>query len=819
MIKPLNSYLYFTISSIILLNPCLGQAEDKEISQEELASFFLYHSNPKTSDASTQNQEEIVDKCYPGIHSQAIYLKHIEGKGVGYKKGYTTLGAFLTPATLVGSVMPFIDLRGHVFDDGKMAANAGGGARYLSHSTPWILGANFFYDYRQSHRKGNFHQLSGGLEFLFPRWEFRINGYMPVGEDRRRVGHTKDTSLEFSKFVGHFLYFNQNISQTDKFEFAMKGADAEMGAHLIKPNKNYTLYLGVGPYYYKGDFGKATFGGKARLFTQLNRYISFEVSDSFDHIFRNNFQGQMTLSLPFGKKYKTRDDRYKSGCDKAFPMLQHLMEPPHRQEMIVLDKHSKRQHSTINTLAIDPTSGNPFYFLFVDNTVPLGGSGTFERRFDALNSAQAASSVGDIIYAFEGDRTTTGMDQGIALQNRQSLFGSGMPHQLTTQKGVITIPAFTAGRPSITQATAFTNVVTLANNNTLAGFNISKSNQGNGIVGIAINNSLITNNVISIPGGNSFNSGISFVDITGTHTIAKNSIDGNSVSPWGIILDETGSNSATLILQKNAVTGWTNNASIFLTTEDTSQLTLVLEKNNISFNPGSGGFTGAGVWVVTQDASKVNATVTNNLFSNNQNNGFAIISNNTSEVNATFIGNSFANTSGILGNGFEVDINGTNIMNLSFSQNSFSNNGRRGIDFNYSSTAQMTANISQNIITGCASEGIGGANSFNGTFIGTIANNTLSGNGGTGDISLSFATSSANLKVNSNTSAHAINSLIFRNTGLGSMCQQMNRNIATSDYALSNTGGGTFNLELPLGNIGNIQTAGITIVPSGACSP
>ena len=100
--------------------------------------------------------------CYSNSRPERITARHIESKGVGYNQGYTTLEGFFSLPSMVDNVwFPFLDLRGHVFNNGKFAANAGLGLRYLSESRVW--GVNSYYDYRQaSHR--NFSQYGLGLE-------------------------------------------------------------------------------------------------------------------------------------------------------------------------------------------------------------------------------------------------------------------------------------------------------------------------------------------------------------------------------------------------------------------------------------------------------------------------------------------------------------------------------------------------------------------------------------------------------------------------------------------------------------------------------
>lgn len=79
----------------------------------------------------TQNcaYDENLD-CFWDIYELNATLSHIEGRGIGYKRGYTTLEAFYMPTWFNEDFMyTFIDLRGHGMNNGKLAANGGiGGA-------------------------------------------------------------------------------------------------------------------------------------------------------------------------------------------------------------------------------------------------------------------------------------------------------------------------------------------------------------------------------------------------------------------------------------------------------------------------------------------------------------------------------------------------------------------------------------------------------------------------------------------------------------------------------------------------------------------
>ena len=113
-------------------------------------------------------------------YRSSIGLRFNELKGIGYQKGYTTLESF-NLFGLSHSFMPWLDVRGHVFNNGKLAGNIGIGGRSLLSSIKHLLGAFLYYDVREAHRL-TVHQLSPGLELLGKTMEYRLNGYFPVGK-------------------------------------------------------------------------------------------------------------------------------------------------------------------------------------------------------------------------------------------------------------------------------------------------------------------------------------------------------------------------------------------------------------------------------------------------------------------------------------------------------------------------------------------------------------------------------------------------------------------------------------------------------------
>ena len=179
-----------------------------------ILSLFLLNASIGVA-APTQQKEE---PCPPGPEHMRAAVRHIEAGGIGYQNGYTTLEVFLASDPNLWAAMPFLDLRGHVFNNGQGALNTGIGVRGMCGCRAY--GANVYYDYRTTHRK-SYNQIGVGLETLGSLWDVRINGYFPVG-DTVSSGY----DLQFDSFQGNSLLVNR------KFQYAMTGFDAEAGFHF-----------------------------------------------------------------------------------------------------------------------------------------------------------------------------------------------------------------------------------------------------------------------------------------------------------------------------------------------------------------------------------------------------------------------------------------------------------------------------------------------------------------------------------------------------------------------------------------------------------
>ena len=423
-----------------------------------------------------------------------LSLRYTSPRGIGYNPGYTTLEGFFFK--MYGDDwLPFLDLRGHVFDNGKFAANVGLGLRYMSRSRVW--GINGYYDYRNTDRQ-HYNQAALGFECLGDFWDVRLNGYLPVGKTASPL------RAKFECFSGHTMYLRL------RRDAALKGVNLEGGLHVDR-FKAAPLYFAGGPYYLTGKTASA-WGGQLRAAVDLcDRYLRIEGNLSYDHFFKWIGQGQISINVPFGRREKRRAPV--QSCHEETVLYDRALQRIDRFEIIPV------AGSRATKAAIDPSTGEPYFFVFVDNM--SSSLGTYESPYGYLSEAQTNSSAGNIIYIFPGDGTSNKMNGGISLKDAQQLLGASTVHRLATTVGQISIPPLASAMPILTNTT--TNpVITLANDNLVSGLYIENAN-GSGISGASITNFTALQNSI-VGGGVSAGSGeaMLFNDISGELVVNNN---------------------------------------------------------------------------------------------------------------------------------------------------------------------------------------------------------------------------------------------------------------------------------------------------------
>ncbi|MBI2743058.1 MAG: inverse autotransporter beta domain-containing protein [Chlamydiales bacterium] len=285
--------------------------------QEEYGSAPVNRKDSEPASISTWN-------CQNAAHPFFMDLRHREEKGIGYSKGYSSADLFLSHMTETW-LTPFFDLRGHYFNDEKYAANGGFGLRDISQSLQVVFGVNIFYDWRQIQR-GHFQQVGAGIEVLGKKWDFRVNGYLPIIRRRKSIVTEREPEAGGTEISSKVIY-------------NFIGGDIEMGRTLIKCHDLHLKATG-GSYYLNGLFNKQVIGGFLRLSGYVSPYVAFEGQGSYDPHFKWIGQGQLSLVIPFGRRLF---DLKKGGCpNERYLPQERLLEQVSRFEIIPTSKHHRK---------------------------------------------------------------------------------------------------------------------------------------------------------------------------------------------------------------------------------------------------------------------------------------------------------------------------------------------------------------------------------------------------------------------------------------------------------------------------------------------
>ncbi len=556
------------------------------------------NSNTSPTEQYTTNQstEEL---CGKTPRPYRVEMRHVESKGIGYNKGYSTIEGFFTlPQTLETSLVPFLDLRAHVFNDGEPAVTAGAGLRFIKSRT-W--GFNTYYDYRKTDHF-HYNQVGLGFETLGERWDYRINGYLPVGKKKSHFYQTR-----FDKFEDHYLKLVR------KREFALKGVNAEAGAHFYE-QKNFNFYAAAGPYWLEGE-GKVAWGGQARVMMNALDYLRVQLSGSYDTIYRTVVQGELSLIVPFGGRKKVKSKQGRT-CSSQMTMAHRALQRVDRFEIIPVD------HKKHRTTAINPVTGAPYYFIFVDNT--SHSLGTFESPYTTIDTAMAVSNPNDIIYIFPGSGPYNLLNT-ITPQNGQQFLGAGNDYLFATQWGKVNVKHQATGLPTIFSTVPGVDSVlmlVLNNNNVVSGLSFVQTvpfatgSENYGAIWIAGgNNCRISGNIFTVAPGEGV--GVSINDAPATGTVISNNIFVGPASTLGAGVFSANSGGS-LVINNNLFTGANSSSGLSIGIDiktESSDLSVSISDNvfNSQFNTspaGSNAPTAMALFANTH--ANINATITGN---------------------------------------------------------------------------------------------------------------------------------------------------------------------------------------------------------------
>ena len=406
-------------------------------------------------------------------------------RGLGFEGSYFSLGGIAPLTTDMLDGTWFFDGRGHVSTgQGQFFGNFGIGRRGYFDPFRSIIGLSGWYDYDGDAYVGyghSFNQLGVTGEMFNEFFDFRINGYMPVG--------TNTFLLSPNEFYQH------NILVLNGIDSALTGFDSKFS---LRPRfmQVWNGYIDIGGYGFKSGFVDS-FGGVSTGFG-VSPIPGWAVNMEVNHDNTFGTTGFIRVAFSFGAS---------PGNSR---LENRLLEPTRRNDHIV-------RYNQQPEYATNPVTGQLWNVVHVDNNNAPVGDGTAENPFKALKSAEAASGVNDIVYVHHGDGTARFYADGIILKNNQQLLGAGTDHWIATQEvGHFKLLATDTDNPIITNPNG--NAVTLANNNVVSGLTIQYARTG--IAGNNIQFTTIDRNDIQ---RSAFDS-IQLTNFTGRADISNNKI-------------------------------------------------------------------------------------------------------------------------------------------------------------------------------------------------------------------------------------------------------------------------------------------------------
>lgn len=450
-------------------------------------------------------------------------------EGAGYAYSYSDVRAWV-PLYESGDSQSLTFFDGAVLlaNDSKVGMNAVIGQRFFFEELDRTFGGYVGYDNRDTGYQ-TVGQVATGFESL-GRIDFRANAYLPTNDEPLQIGSS--SGFFNPSYVGNNIQFSQSFFS----ETAMRGFDAEFGGAVPKFGDYLRAYFGT--YNYQAGGLPQAWGWKTRLESHVSDQMRLYLTVTNDQVFDTNVVFGVSLFWPGTRARRT--PRYDD-------MLTRMDEPLIRKEAVTVHRIDQE----ITTLAINTTTNMAQRVVHVDPNAAAGGNGTVENPYNTLALAQGGSQADDIIFVHPNSGgTSTNLDSGIVLQDRQRLLASTTQHTFTATQGTFDLPGYEAGSKPVLDSSGVT--VQLANGNEVSGFKFDDPGD-TAIAGGTVNGFDINHNAFEHVGSNSARS-IYVSDLSGAGTIRNNTITASAGNSSGDAVSVTSSGTAQLTIADNTFT-------------------------------------------------------------------------------------------------------------------------------------------------------------------------------------------------------------------------------------------------------------------------
>ncbi len=508
-------------------------------------------------------------------HDVLFRVGRRSGQIYGIDDGYTSIQGFFAEETFEDLAIWFFNPRMIITDQGRGAMNLGVGHRAYNPDLNRVFSVSAWWDYDTGHQ-GSYNQLGLSFAMIGQEFTFRANGnwvldknevntgVVPIGNPRLQDGLVVQDQLQI-------------------VEQAYNQADFEV-SHPMYGLGRYGFEAGLGAYFLFGSDAPDTAGVSARVESQVTEDLWVNCIFTNDSEFDTNVSFNFELTIPNA------------------PASRWFRRPRVKDQL----RSSDRRYYRVATTEIARFStatmmqnGAPLRLAIIDPNVmeespitgpALGGAGTAEDPFrsvlDYMNVPDAERiQYGIVFVRRRNDLTDDNLDTTVTLLNNQAFLGEGVPHTFGTGSGFIELPGADDGpTPLLSNRLASgMDVITLANNNQVAGFSIDATGTASGIVGMNIDGFNINRVAMGNFGVAPMGGVINGIDITsrtgmgmgtGVGIIVDNTITGSGLGSTLGISVEHAKGTLGLLVDNNTVSGFQgedrNQNGVLDSSEDTN---------------------------------------------------------------------------------------------------------------------------------------------------------------------------------------------------------------------------------------------------------
>ena len=401
-----------------------------------------------------------------------------------------------------GKGLLFVNPRTAVTDHDAEEFNVGIGYRHLLDKYNVILGANAYYDYRDT-GYAHYDQWGIGLEILSPWIDARANYYDP--EDKKIVvaSETETTTRQSVRTsedwqdpyaAGHAILQDYVLTRTlltetfsrtyEQYQQPLGGYDWEVGVRLPLPTKPEQLEARVfGGYYdFDRDYGPDAEGWKARAEVRLysSLFLDAGVYEN-DELTGSDWFAGARVSVPLDlaavsqgrNPFAAARSRWNAEPrDLSARLTEMVMRDPQirletskflENKALASDTSSTRRSSQRSTVTLMDD------IQFVNGDVPASGNGTAERPMATIQEGADSVFGQQNVYVFNASQP---YNENVVLQDGTTLWGSG---SLIPANGG---RSFGSGVRPVIDGVSMGPAVTMANQTTIRGFSIRNTDRG-----------------------------------------------------------------------------------------------------------------------------------------------------------------------------------------------------------------------------------------------------------------------------------------------------------------------------------------------------